>query len=107
MFCSDFNKSRKACAGGGEQSLIIRDTKEEFLNIMENWIKEIVAKNADGDNEQIPSIIKERFHLSMQANEEYHRNLANALSKDDDDYDRPMVNYHFLMSEIYKKLCRE
>jgi hypothetical protein len=84
--------------------LIMRDTKEEFLNIKEDWIKEIVAKNANGENEKIPAIIREGFHLSMHANEEYHRDLANAL---DEAGDGAVVNYHFLMSEIYRTLCRE
>lgn len=71
---------------------------------MENWIKEIVAKKADGETEQIPSIVRENFRPSMQANEEYHRDLANALDEADGGV---VVKYHFLMSEIYKMLCRE
>ena len=84
--------------------MIRRNEKVEFLNALETWMNEIVAKNADGHNERIPEIVRKHFQQSMQASVKYHEDLAIELK---DDSDQTLARYHCLMSDIYKTfICR-
>jgi hypothetical protein len=56
--------------------LIRRNNKEELLTLLEDWINEVVAKYADGHNEQIPNKVIEGFKRSIQANIEFHKEMA-------------------------------
>ena len=69
---------------------------------LETWMNEVVAKNADGNNDAIPAMIREGFQHSMRASIEYHRDLANSLKGDSD---KTLARYHYLMSDMYRTLC--
>jgi hypothetical protein len=79
--------------------LIRRDTKEEFLRSLENWMNEIVANNANGHNEAIPEMIKDGFQCSMKANIVYNKEMANMLGSRPD---KTLIAYHLLMSDMYR-----
>ena len=79
--------------------MIRRDTKEEFLRSLENWMNEVVAKNANGHNEAIPGKIKDGFQSSMKANIVYHADMAKMLESSPD---KTLLAYHLLMSNMYR-----
>ncbi len=81
--------------------MIRRTSKDDALSGLENWINEVVAQRADGQNEAIPAFIKNGFQRSLQASAEYHEELAKGLANDDD---HALSKYHTLMSEIYANL---
>lgn len=84
--------------------MIRRDSRDEFLRALENWMNEVVAKYADGHNEAIPGKLKDYFQSSMKANIDYHTEMASMLKIKDD---KTLVNYHFLMSDMYRTfMCR-
>lgn len=84
--------------------MIRRSVKEEFLGSMESWINEVVAKHADGHNELIPGRIKAGFQDALQANMEYHKEMANSLATVDD---VTLAKYHTLMVDIYRTfMCK-
>ena len=64
----------------------------------------MVARNADGHNETIPSMLKDGFRHSMKANIEYHMDLANSLKGDSD---KTLAKYHLLMSDMYRTFMCE
>jgi hypothetical protein len=75
------------------------------MQTLENWMNEIVAKYADGHNEAIPGKLKDAFQSTMKANVVYHAEMATMLKTSDD---KSLVNYHCLMSDMYRTfLCPE
>jgi hypothetical protein len=81
--------------------LISQSKRDDFLSGLENWINEIVAKEADGHNEKIPGAIKDRFQKSMDANMTFHNDMATHIKGDGEDH-RSLSRYHALMADIYK-----
>lgn len=81
--------------------MIDRNKKELFLLSLEDWISEVVNDKTNGHNETIPPMIREGFASSMQANVDYHKAVADALSEYSD---KKLVIYHRLMSNVYAAL---
>ena len=77
--------------------MIRRNNKEELLTLLEDCINKVVAKYADGHNEQIPNKVIEGFKQSIQANIEFHKEMADNINEADDPI---LAEYHNLMSEI-------
>jgi hypothetical protein len=84
--------------------LINQTKKELFLLSLEDWISEVIKDKSNGHNDSIPPMIREGFDSSMQANIDYHKAVADALSGNGD---RRLVAYHTLMSDAYKALIAE
>jgi hypothetical protein len=84
--------------------LINQSKKEVFLHSLEDWISEVIKGKSNGHNDSIPTMIKEGFDSSMQANIYYHKAVADALSGNSD---RKLVTYHTLMSDVYSALLAE
>lgn len=84
--------------------MIELNTKEIFLHGLEDWISEVVKDKTNGRNDGIPPMIKEGFDCSMQANIDYHKAVADALSGDGNE---KLVVYHTLMSNVYSALLME
>lgn len=84
--------------------MIERNRKEIFLHSLEDWISEVVKDKTNGRNDGIPPMIKEGFNCSMQANVDYHKAVADALSGNGD---KKLVIYHTLMSNVYSALLAE
>ncbi len=78
-----------------------RNSKDDALVSLENWINEVVAQRADGHNNLIPGFIKERFDNEMHANITYHRDVAKRLTDKTDD---TLSKHHLLMADIYSDL---
>ena len=84
--------------------MIKLNKKEIFLHGLEDWIREVVNDKSNGHNDAIPPVIREGFDCSMQANIDYHRAVADALSKNGN---KKLVTFHTLMSDAYSALLQD
>lgn|GEM_PF-5268442 len=84
--------------------MISRNKKEVFLNGLEDWISKVVKDKSNGHNDGIPPMIKESFDCSIQANIDYHKAVAVALSGNGDG---KLVAFHTLMSDVYSALLAD
>lgn len=85
--------------------MIDLNKKEVFLLDLEEWIKEVIARNGNMQNKEIPRRISDGFDRSMQANIDYHIAAASALSKEKDC--SALVLFHTQMSNVYRSLLEK
>jgi hypothetical protein len=74
-----------------------------LLRSFEDYVNEVVANNHGMKQEEMPKIVIDNFRRSIQANVDFHTELAHVNEKDDDVANS---SYHKVMAEIYRFLIK-
>ena len=70
-----------------------------LLSSLENYVREVVSSDHGMNQEEMLSMIQENFQRSMQANIQYHSDLAQIDQKVGD---VKSETFHKLMAQMYK-----
>jgi hypothetical protein len=71
------------------------------MQALDKYINDVIAKKHGTQADELPIIIRNRFALSIQANIDYHKSMAEGNMKAGD---IAMANFHSLKVRIYESL---
>jgi hypothetical protein len=73
------------------------------LRSFEDYVSEVVMSNHGMKQDEMVRIVQDNFRRSVQANVNYHEELAHAFDKDQE---LASANYHKIMAEVYRSLLK-
>lgn len=74
-----------------------------FLCSLEGYVNEIVTSNHGIKPEEMSKIVTESFMRSVQANVQYHDELAHLKEKEGESVN---ADYHSAMAQVYRSLLK-